>query len=104
MTHSCAWSVGSCTIHTAHPAARGGRRGEAAATIPQRINVAINADMLAAIQTMIEQEHITLTEAVRRLVSYGDFLDRSSKDGHTIIVRAAYGCDLEVEQRVTLGQ
>lgn len=35
-------------------------------------NVAITADRLAAIDQVIEREHVTLTEPVHRLVTYGD--------------------------------
>lgn len=60
--------------------------------IPQRINVAINVDMLAAIDRVIEREQVSLTEAVRRLVTYGELLYRSSRDdGATIVVKHTGG-------------
>jgi len=62
------------------------RRERLTAPAPRRINVAINAEMLAAIDRVIEREKVTLTEAVRRLITYGDFVYRAVKDDHATIV------------------
>lgn len=45
----------------------------------KRINVAVNAAEVAALDLLIEREGVSLTEAVRRLVSYGDFVYRAVK-------------------------
>ncbi len=47
---------------------------------PKRINVAISPDMVRALENVIEREGVTLTEALRRLVGYGDFVYRAVKD------------------------
>ena len=53
-----------------------------------RINVAVSPEMLEAIDHVIEREQITLTEAVRRLVGYGDFVYRAVKDdGAAVVLR-----------------
>jgi hypothetical protein len=44
---------------------------------PTRINVAINSQMLAAIDMVIDNEGVTLTEAVRRLLMYGEMTYRT---------------------------
>lgn len=58
---------------------------------PKRINVAINADMLAAIDRVIEREQVSLTEAVRRLITYGDFVYRAVKEENAAVVLRAEG-------------
>jgi Ribbon-helix-helix protein, copG family len=50
-------------------------------TEPKRINVAISPDMVRALENMIKGEGVTLTEALRRLVGYGDFVYRAVKEG-----------------------
>ena len=50
-------------------------------TEPKRINVAISPDMVRALENVIEREGVTLTEALRRLVGYGDFVYRVVKEG-----------------------
>lgn len=47
---------------------------------PKRINVAITPDMVRALEFVIEREGVSLTEALRRLVGYGDFVYRSAKE------------------------
>jgi hypothetical protein len=55
---------------------------------PRRINVAITPSMLAALDLVIEREGVTLTEAVRRLIGYGDFVYRTAQmQGDTILVQ-----------------
>jgi len=63
---------------------------------PKRINVAINEAMLHAIDRMIHGEHVTLTEAVRRLIGYGDHIYRAVKAGDTVIVRTRAGDETQV--------
>ena len=46
----------------------------------KRINVAVNPDIVRAIQNVMTREHVNLTEAVRRLVGYGDFVYRTIRD------------------------
>jgi hypothetical protein len=50
-------------------------------TEPKRINVAISPEMVRALENVIENEGVTLTEALRRLVGYGDFVYRAVKEG-----------------------
>jgi hypothetical protein len=70
---------------------------ETAVPVARRINVAVNAVMLAAIDRVIEREHVTLTEAVRRLIGYGDFVYEVTKEQHsTLLVRDPGGDEREV--------
>ncbi len=46
---------------------------------PRRINVAITPEAIEALETVMNRERVGLTEAVRRLVSYGDFVYRAVK-------------------------
>ncbi|MPZ80923.1 MAG: hypothetical protein GEV28_11200 [Actinophytocola sp.] len=50
-------------------------------TEPKRINVAISPDMVRALEDVIRREGVSLTEALRRLVGYGDFVYRAVKEG-----------------------
>jgi hypothetical protein len=64
---------------------------------PRRINVAVTPDMLAAIDRVIDREQVTLTEAVRRLIAYGDVVYRMVKeDGQAMIFRGENGNEREV--------
>ncbi|HEX6360757.1 hypothetical protein [Actinophytocola sp.] len=47
---------------------------------PRRINVAISPDTVRALELVIELEGVTLTEALRRLVGYGDFVYRAVRE------------------------
>lgn len=47
---------------------------------PKRINVAISPEMVRALEYVIEREGVTLTEALRRLVGYGDFVYRAARE------------------------
>jgi hypothetical protein len=59
---------------------------------PKRINVAVNPDVMAAIDRVIARDGVTLSEAVRRLLTYGDWVHRSVKDGSsTVVIRDASG-------------
>lgn len=55
---------------------------------PKRINVAITPDMVKALELVMNSEGVTLTEALRRLVGYGDFVYRAvRKDNSKILVQ-----------------
>jgi hypothetical protein len=55
---------------------------------PKRINVAITPDMVLALELVMQREGVSLTEALRRLVGYGDFVYRSvKKDDATVLVK-----------------
>ena len=73
-------------------------QGERApAAPPRRINVAVTPDMLAAIDRLIDREGITLTEAVRRLVAYGDVVYRMVREeGQTMVLRSKDGTEREI--------
>jgi hypothetical protein len=47
---------------------------------PKRINVAVTPETVQALEFMIEREGLSLTEAVRRLIGYGDFVYRAIKE------------------------
>jgi len=69
----------------------------AASPTPRRINVAVTPDMLAAIDRVIEREGVTLTEAVRRLIGYGDLMYRSVREKkESVIFRGEDGKEREV--------
>jgi hypothetical protein len=70
---------------------------DAARPVARRINVAVNEVMLAAIDRVIEREHVTLTEAVRRLIAYGDLVYEVTKQQNTaLLVRDPGGDEREV--------
>lgn len=55
---------------------------------PRRINVAVTDETIAALELIMAREGVTLTEAVRRLIGYGDFVYRAVKeDGKTVYTR-----------------
>lgn len=64
---------------------------------PRRINVAVNPETLDALQGLSAREGATLTEAVRRLIGYGDVVYRAVReDGDTILLMASDGTTREV--------
>ncbi len=68
-----------------------------AASPPRRINVAVTPDMLAAIDRVIEREGVTLTEAVRRLIGYGDVVYKAVReDGQSMFFRTKDGKEREI--------
>jgi hypothetical protein len=70
---------------------------ERAPAPPRRINVAVTPDMLAAIDRVIDREQVTLTEAVRRLIAYGDVVYRMVKEeGQSMVFRSEDGNEREV--------
>ena len=61
-------------------------------TEPRRINVAISPDTVRALEQVIENEGVTLTEAVRRLVGYGDFVYRAVRErGEQLLLKGPEG-------------
>lgn len=61
-------------------------------TEPKRINVAISPEMVRALEYVIEREGVTLTEALRRLVGYGDFVYRSVRErGEQLLLTGSDG-------------
>lgn len=59
-------------------------------TEPRRINVAISPDTVRALEHVIEREGVTLTEALRRLVGYGDFVYRAVRErGEQLLLTSA---------------
>ena len=53
--------------------------------------------MLAAIDRVIDREQVTLTEAVRRLIAYGDVVYRMVKEyGQAMVFRSENGNEREV--------
>ena len=74
---------------------QGGSHRETA-SVPRRINVAVTPDMMNAIDLVIDSEMVTLTEAVRRLIGYGNFVYRSKIDGAEILVRYPDGTERQV--------
>ncbi|MPZ80925.1 MAG: hypothetical protein GEV28_11210 [Actinophytocola sp.] len=72
-----------------------GARTEAAETQraePKRINVAVSPDTVRALEHVIEREGVTLTEALRRLIGYGDFVYRAVRENsEQLIVKGQDG-------------
>lgn len=56
---------------------------------PRRINVAVTPETVRALEHVIEREGISLTEAVRRLTCYGEFVYKTVKrDGAALLIRS----------------
>ncbi|OLF16002.1 ribbon-helix-helix domain-containing protein [Actinophytocola xanthii] len=65
--------------------AKGARTDSATGTQraePKRINVAVSPDTVRALENVIEREGVTLTEALRRLIGYGDFVYRAVRENN----------------------
>lgn len=55
---------------------------------PTRIDVAVSPGTVEALQTIMAREGVPLSEAVRRLVTYGDVAYRAVKEnGEQILLR-----------------
>lgn len=53
-----------------------------------RITVNVGPSTEAALRTLMESESVTLTEAVRRLIGYGELIYRAIKiDGKDVLIR-----------------
>ncbi|XVV00857.1 ribbon-helix-helix protein, CopG family [Actinosynnema sp. CA-248983] len=52
----------------------------------KRINVAITPDTARALEAVTAAEGVSLTEALRRLVSYGDFVYRAIKQDNAEVL------------------
>jgi hypothetical protein len=67
-------------------------QGSSTRAEPKRINVAISPDTVRALEAVIEREGVTLTEALRRLVGYGDFVYRAVRGNQEqLLVRGPDG-------------
>lgn len=67
------------------------------APVARRINVAVNSTTMFAIDRVIANERVTLTEAVRRLLACGDLVYEVTKVRKAkLIVREANGDEREV--------
>jgi hypothetical protein len=53
---------------------------------PKRINVAVSPDTVSALERVIEREGVTLTEALRRLIGYGDFVYRAVRENREQLI------------------
>ena len=63
-----------------------GRR--AAGDAPQtRLNVNINSQTAAALKDYADQQGVSITEAVRRLVGVGDFIAKAQDAGKQVLLR-----------------
>lgn len=58
----------------------------AARAEPKRINVAVSPDTVSALENVIDREGVTLTEALRRLIGYGDFVYRAVRENREQLV------------------
>ncbi|MFI9452569.1 ribbon-helix-helix protein, CopG family [Amycolatopsis sp. NPDC052450] len=57
-------------------------------TPPKRINVAVGPETIKALEAVIEREGVSLTEAVRRLIGYGEVVYRAVKqDGAEVLLK-----------------
>lgn len=55
---------------------------------PKRINVAVSPETVKALQSVMTREGVSLTEAVRRLVGFGDFVYQAVKvQGAQVLVK-----------------
>jgi hypothetical protein len=64
------------------------QRSEESPTPSTRLAVSISPTTKAAIDRLVEREGITQTEAVRRLIGYGDMVYRLTQiDGEELLVR-----------------
>ena len=60
----------------------------------RRINVAVTPAMIDAIDRVIENEQVSLTEAVRRLIGYGELVYRTTKENkEELIIRGPGGAE-----------
>jgi hypothetical protein len=65
--------------------------------VPARIDVAVNVTMLDAIRQVMEREGVTLTEAVRRLIGYGQAVHEiGRRPGWSLLVRDGRGGEREI--------
>lgn len=69
---------GDSSDTAAQAAGEGEKRPQSAA--PRRINVAVSAAMLTAIEQVIAREQVSVTRSIRRLLAYGDMVYRAIKD------------------------
>lgn len=59
---------------------------------PKRINVAVTPETVQALEAVIEREGVSLTEAVRRLIGYGEFVYRAVKEQNAeVLMKTEHG-------------
>lgn len=64
---------------------------------PRRINVAVTPAMMSAIDRVIDNEQVTLTEALRRLIAYGNLVyDVTKVRNAKLVIRDLEGGEREV--------
>lgn len=64
---------------------------------PKRINVAVTPETVRALETLIEREGVSLTEAVRRLIGYGEFVYKAIKEQNSeVLVKSQDGSIREI--------
>jgi hypothetical protein len=79
----------AASAHTTEPQTETGIRSQVQT---KRINVAVTPETVRALQNIIDQESVSLTEAVRRLIGYGAFVYSSiKKDNAQVLVKGASG-------------
>ncbi|KAA2260122.1 hypothetical protein F0L68_20570 [Solihabitans fulvus] len=65
-----------------------GKQGKERRPDPKRINVAVTPDTVRALELVMDREGVSLTEAVRRLIGYGEFVYRAVReDGADLLVK-----------------
>ncbi len=65
---------------------------------PRRINVAVTPETVLALERIIEREGVTLTEAARRLMGYGDFVYGAvEEDGAELLLLRSDGTQQAVK-------
>ena len=70
-----------------------------ATSVPTRITVNIGPDTARALRTVMDHEGVTLTEAVRRLIGYGDLIFQAYKvENKDVLLRK----DKEVQQIILI--
>jgi hypothetical protein len=64
---------------------------------PKRINVAVTPETVRALEALIEREGVSLTEAVRRLIGYGEFVYKAIKEQNSeVLVKSKDGSTREI--------
>jgi hypothetical protein len=63
------------------------RENVARASKPTRLSVNISQSTVEALQEIVSDKGITMTEAVRRLIGYGIVMYRANRDGYEVVLR-----------------
>lgn len=61
--------------------------GDGAELSQTRLQVNINSQTAAVLRSYHEDNGVSITEAVRRLVAVGDCLARAQAEGHDVLIR-----------------